>query len=115
AAAVNATDVAKARDNHAQARAHIHAVARPGSVLALPTAPCIAPMLDSSFDDLESFRLRGMRLTCIAGLGGLPQVSLPIGTVTGAPVGLSFIGWPGADESLLQLSVRLARCCGRAA
>jgi amidase len=55
-----------------------------------------------------------MRLTCIAGLGGLPQVSLPIGTVTGAPVGLSFIGWRGADELLLSLAVKLSRCCGRA-
>ena len=50
-----------------------------------------------------------MRLTCIAGLGGLPQVSIPIGTVDGCPVGLSFIAWPGGDEALLDLAVRLAR------
>ncbi len=115
AAAVKTADVNKARENHAQARAHIHAVARPGTVLALPTAPCIAPMIESSSDDLESFRVRAMRLTCIAGLGGLPQVSLPIGAVAGTPVGLSFIGWPGGDEALLSLAVRTARYCGRAA
>jgi amidase len=53
-----------------------------------------------------------MRLTCIAGLGGLPQVSIPVGTVTGCPVGLSLIGWPGGDEALLDLAVALARYCG---
>jgi amidase len=55
-----------------------------------------------------------MRLTCIAGLSGLPQVTLPVGSVGGCPVGLSFIGWAGADETLLALSVALARFCGRA-
>jgi amidase len=55
-----------------------------------------------------------MRLTCVAGLGGLPQVSIPVGSVAGCPVGLSFIGWPSGDEVLLDLAVRLARCCGRA-
>ncbi len=57
-------------------------------------------------------RTRIMRLTCIAGLGGLPQVTIPIGMVSGCPVGLSFIGWPGADESLLDLAVRLSPSCG---
>jgi amidase len=114
AAAVKPADAAEARENHADARAHIDGVAQPGTVLVLPTAPCIAPLLESSFDNLESFRVRAMRLTCIAGLGGLPQVSLPVGTVKGAPVGLSFIGWRGADEVLLSMAVKLARYCGRA-
>jgi amidase len=34
-------------------------------------------------------------------------VSLPIGTLDGCPVGLSFIGWAGADETLLDLAVSL--------
>ena len=55
-----------------------------------------------------------MRLTCIAGLGGLPQVSIPIGTVAGCPVGLSFIGWAGGDEALLDLAFALSRYCGMA-
>jgi amidase len=35
------------------------------------------------------------------------QVSLPIATVDGAPVGLSFIGPPGSDEQLLQVAIKL--------
>jgi amidase len=101
-----------ARQVHAAARDHIRDRIRHGTVVALPSAPCIAPRIDASADALDSYRTRVMRLTCIAGLGGLPQVSIPVGTVEGCPVGLSFIGWPGADEALLELSVRLSRCCG---
>ena len=53
-----------------------------------------------------------MRLTCIAGLGGLPQISVPAGTVSGCPVGLSFIGWAGGDEALLDLAVAVSKYCG---
>jgi amidase len=53
-----------------------------------------------------------MRLTCTAGISGQPQVTIPIGTVAGCPVGLSFIGWPGADEALLDVAVALSRYCG---
>ena len=61
---------------------------------------------------MESFRVRVMRLTCMAGLGGLPQMNLPMGTVAGCPAGLSLIAWPGGDEALLDVAVLLARFCG---
>jgi amidase len=51
-------------------------------------------------------------LTCIAGLAGLPQVNIPIGIVSACPAGLSFVGWSGADEVLLDLACRLAHLCG---
>jgi amidase len=53
-----------------------------------------------------------MRLTCIAGLSGLPQVSIPVGTVSGCPIGLSFVGWAGGDEALLDLAFALSNSCG---
>ena len=73
--------------------------------MALPSAPCIAPRIDTPAAEMDAYRTRVMRLTCIAGLGGLPQVSIPAGTVAGCPVGLSFIGWAGGDEALLDLAV----------
>ena len=42
----------------------------------------------------------------------LPQMSIPIGMIDGCPVGLSFIGWAGGDEALLDLAVQLAPYCG---
>jgi amidase len=56
-----------------------------------------------------------MGLTCIASLTGLPQISIPAGTIEGCPIGLSFIGWAGGDEALLDLAVKLARHCGMSA
>jgi len=104
-----------ARAVKAQAREHILQTVVPGTVLALPSAPCIAPLTDISAADMEKFRVRVMRLTCIAGMAGLPQISIPIGTLGGCPIGLSFIGWAGGDEALLDLACELSRHCGIAA
>jgi amidase len=112
ASTVSESDAQAARAVHTQAREQIRAVARPGTILALPLAPCIAPRLDLPAAELEPFRVRVMRLTCIAGMAGLPQVTIPVGTVAGCPVGLSFIGWPGADEALLELAVAVSRYVG---
>jgi amidase len=114
AATVSARDIDKASEQHVMAHDRVRSMAPVGTVLALPTAPCVAPPLDAPPDALESFRMRVMRLTCIAGLSGLPQVTLPIGSAGGCPVGLSFIGWAGSDETLLALCVALSRYCGKA-
>ena len=114
-ARVSEAEAKAARQVHAQARAHILQTVKPGTMLALPTAPCIAPLIDGSPEDMDHFRTRVMRLTCIAGLAGLPQLSLPVGTLDGCPVGLSFIGWAGGDEALLDLACELSRHCGMAA
>ena len=114
AATISAEEAGAAQQLMAIIRAHIRDTVRPGAVLALPTAPCIAPKLDEAPEGLERFRSSAMALTCIAGLSGLPQVSLPIGTVDGCPVGLSFIGWEGADETLLDLALSLVPYCGLA-
>jgi amidase len=115
AAAQITKDQAEAqRRVHAAASEHINATIKPGTILAMPSAPCIAPRLDATPEALDAYRTRVMRLTCTAGLGGLPQVSIPVGTVEGCPVGLSFVGWAGSDETLLDLCVTLARHCGLA-
>jgi amidase len=101
-----------ARETASEARQHLLAQVAPGTIVALPSAPCIAPKIESSPDYLDKYRTRAMRLTCIAGLGGLPQISVPIGSVSGCPVGLSLVGWRGGDEVLLDTAVGLARFCG---
>jgi amidase len=42
----------------------------------------------------------------------LPQISIPAAVVDGCPAGLSFIGWAGGDETLIDLAVALAPYCG---
>jgi amidase len=112
ASKVSEREAEAARAAKAGASAHIRAFARPGTILALPTAPCIAPRLETPPQALESFRVRVMRLTCVSGMSGLPQVTIPVGTISGCPVGLSFVGWPNGDEVLLELAVRVSRYCG---
>jgi amidase len=108
AATVGAADAEAANAERALARRHIHARLQPGTIVAIPAAPCIAPPIDISAEEQVAFRQRTFRLTSIAGLAGLPQVVIPAGTVSGCPVGLSFIGWDRSDEVLLDLAVRLA-------
>ncbi|HZQ13196.1 MAG TPA: amidase [Pseudolabrys sp.] len=114
-ARVSEAEAQAARRVQAQARDHILQTVQPGTILALPTAPCIAPPIDGTAEEMDHFRTRVMRLTCTAGMAGLPQLNLPIGTLNGCPVGLSFIGWPGGDEVLLDLACELSRHCGMAA
>ncbi|MEW5297920.1 MAG: hypothetical protein WDW36_001098 [Sanguina aurantia] len=87
--------------------AHMLTLLGKDGILSLPTAPGPAPLLQSDPATLEDWRKRMISLTCIAGLAGLPQVSLPVGFVEGCPVGLSLIGPPGSDESLLLLAERI--------
>jgi amidase len=115
AATVTKEQADAARGIKDKAREHIRQVAAPGTVLALPTSPSIAPRIDTSAADLEDFRTRVMRLTCIAGMSGLPQMNVPAGTINGCPIGLSFTGWNGGDEALLDLACELSRHCSMAA
>lgn len=112
AAAVTESAAAEARRVMAAARRHLHGLLPPGTVMVLPTVPTIAPEIAAAPAQLEDFRARVMALTSIAGLGGLPQVTLPAGAMAGCPVGLSLIGAAGADERLLDLAVTLGAYCG---
>jgi amidase len=81
----------------------------PGTILALPTTPTLPPERDiPDGASTVEFRAKTLAATCLAGHAGLPQVSLPAGIAAGCPVGLSFIGWKGGDEALLDLAVMLA-------
>jgi len=115
AATVTKAQADTARKVQHTACEHIRQVVTPGTILALPTAPSIAPLVGTPAAALEDFRVRVMRLTCTAGIAGLPQMNLPAGTIDGCPVGLSFIGWAGGDEALLDLACELSRHCGMAA
>ncbi len=82
------------------------------AVLLLPTVPDIAPLLKLPPAETVAFRERALALLCIAGLGGLPQVNLPFGTLNGCPIGLSMIAARGNDEMLLDIAVRLGAALG---
>jgi amidase len=73
---------------------------RPGEALVLPTTGTPAPGREAGADQRERARVSAGQLTSIATLAGAPAISLPLLDV-GAPVGLSLVGAPGTDLSLL--------------
>ena len=108
ASRVEATDVARCRDERADIRAQLADLLDDGDVLCLPTSPRVAPLKDTPTDDMEiRFRHQAMCLLCISGLGGLPQVSLPLAELDGLPLGLSIVARRGDDMMLLGLAQRL--------
>jgi len=88
-------------------RARLDALLSDDTVLVMPTAPDVAPRLDLPPQDTVAVRERMLALLCVAGLGGLPQLSIPAATVNGAPVGLSLIAARGRDELLLSAACTL--------
>lgn len=63
--------------------------------------------LDASDAVFEGYRHEAMKLLCVAGLAGLPQLVLPAGRVDAAPFGVSLIGPRGSDRSLIAAAARL--------
>ena len=114
-AAAKAMDPAKAAAGRAFRRvvqARVLGLLGGGAVLVYPTAPAPAPLLNASQSEQNAVREKTMGVTAIAGLCGLPEVTLPAGGVNGAPVGLSLVGAPGSDRALLALAETVARAAG---
>lgn len=85
-------------------RMHLSALLGNDGVLLLPTMPDIAPLRADSDASLEDYRNRSIRMLCIAGLSGFPQLSLPLARREGAPLGISLLGPAGSDASLVRLA-----------
>ncbi len=78
-------------------------------LLCLPTAPILPIRRDATLPEMQQAVGRILHLTGIAGLTGLPQVSLPLAHSQGIPVGISLIGPRGSDRLLLSLARELER------
>jgi amidase len=80
----------------------------PRDLLCLPTSPTIAPLKRSHAYDRDSdYYRRTLSLTAIAGVGRLPQVSMPLAMVGTVPIGLSFVAAHGEDLFLLQMATQV--------
>jgi len=88
-------------------RAELEALLGRDGFLVLPTVPGAAPLKASSFDETQAYREQALRLLCLSGLSGFPQITLPLGTVDGAPFGLSLLGPADSDVALIRLGRKL--------
>jgi amidase len=77
-------------------------------VLLAPVVHDAPFMLTLPAEAQDVYRHDAMRLLCVAGIAGLPQVLMPAGCVDGAPYGMSLIGPRGSDRSLIALAGRIA-------
>jgi amidase len=105
---VTDAQVAAGRTFRTAFRSHLAALLGNDGVLLMPTMPDIAPLRSDSEASLEALRNRAIRLLCIAGLAGFPQLSMPLATRDGAPLGMSLLGPAGSDRSLIALAERIA-------
>ncbi|CAN7776665.1 amidase [Caballeronia sp. LjRoot34] len=86
-----------------QFRANLLSLLDGGRIIVMPTMPDVAPLLSDTDEALESYRNQAIRMLCVSGLGGCPQLSLPLMQIDGVPLGLSLIGPPGSDKGLIEL------------
>jgi amidase len=77
------------------------------AIAILPSAASLAPRRDAEPTTVDAVRLRTMAITCIAGLAGLPQVSLPVRLAGGGVLGVSLLGPAGSDLALIGLAAKL--------
>lgn len=91
----------------ARFRAHLAALLGNDGVLLMPTMPDVAPLVGASDAELEDYRNAATKMLCIAGLAGFPQLSLPLGSRLGAPLGISLLGPAGSDRGLVRLAERI--------
>jgi amidase len=109
AQAIAPQDAARARSRREEITRRMEEMLRDNAVLALPSAPGIALLRGSPLEEVDGLRTRALPMLCIAGLARLPQVSLPLATLDGCPLGLSLIAARGNDTMLLDIARRVVR------
>ena len=98
-----------ARATRDRVRRRLDEVAPAGTFLCFPTSPVVAPLRDQPLSGKRGSQARIIRLTCMGGTSGRPQLSMPLGEVDGLPVGLSIMGNRGDDEALIGFALEIER------
>jgi amidase len=99
--------IAEAVQRREQYFRSVHEFLGAHDLLCIPTAPVLAPSKGdppSRSSSGSGYYPRILSLTSVAGMGRLPQVSLPIADADGIPVGLSLLARHGRDSFLLQVA-----------
>jgi amidase len=91
----------------------LKAFLEPNDLLCMPTTPALAPLKGTieprGHAAAGDYYPRTLSLTSVAGIGRLPQVSLPLAESSGrVPVGLSLLAANGQDAFLLSVVKRVA-------
>lgn len=82
----------------------------PRDLVCVPTTPTLAPKKGSLGLDrtMDAYFPRTLSMTALAGIGRLPQVTLPLAHVRGVPIGISLLASQGMDCFLLSAANMVA-------
>jgi amidase len=94
-------DTTQAQAFREAGRARIADLLGDDGVLVLPTVPIAAPAVGVSDDEAPALRERIFLTTCLSPMLGFPEISLPLATAGGLPMGLSLLGPRDSDAMLL--------------
>ncbi|MHA1571269.1 MAG: amidase [Alphaproteobacteria bacterium] len=95
-------------------RDRVNAALQAHQILILPTVPGLAPLKATPITDIEIYRDRALSILCVSGLSGVPQVTLPVATFDGAPMGISLMSAKGTDRALLDIAGKVMDALGNA-
>ncbi|CCH86952.1 Amidase [Modestobacter italicus] len=102
-AAVTPDQLAAGRAAVAEGRAALAGRLPAGVAVLMPAASSTAPPITADPARKAEYRAATLRLTCLAGVGGLPVAVAPAALVDGLPVGLAVLGAGGTDTALTAL------------
>jgi amidase len=101
-------EAARRRERYAR---ELSALLGPDNLLCIPTTPAPAPLRGAAPRRGQpggEYYPRALALCALAGIGRLPQVSVPAASCAGAPLGLSLVAAHGADAFLLSAVQQVA-------
>lgn len=108
AKAVTEAQLRDAKDTRKKIVARMGELLQPGDMLCIPCSPRVAPQRNTATSTVEvTYRYQAICLLSIAGLAGLPQISMPLAMSDGLPLGLSLVGSAGADMQLMELAMKM--------
>jgi len=96
----------------ARIRKQIREIISNDAIVVLPSAAGLAPLLNATGADVDAMRTRTMHITCIGGISGVCQVSIPYKNADGLPVGVSLMGPAGSDLELIELAIKISKMKG---
>jgi amidase len=98
-----------ARQKVSEIRDRVRAILDNDAIAILPSAAGVAPFLNDSGQAIDQLRMRTMHITCIAGISGVCQVSIPFKNKAGIPVGVSLVGPAGSDLAVIRLATAISK------
>jgi len=108
AARSNRAEVAEANMERERVATYVDEMLDGDAMVVMPTVPGIAPLADEALQGAEDYRQRAVSLLSVSVLARTPQMSLPLATLDGCPLGISIMAGRGADEMLIEAAGMIA-------